>query len=223
MNRGREMLSKVDSGPITEAEAAAIARSIAHKLTEYAQRYDVHKYPPAVYEELKAAFRNLALVERPEIERALRWKFGHRAKLRIPEAHSRLIADLAAVWPTFIQHDLEDPHQICRFLLEKLKRPDAFVTIAFLTHLICGECVPIIDQHNLRAINHFIGKVREGWIGKSKPNCMGDVWLVKGFLQAVPAAWPLGDTERPDEIQLDRFLMMYGKAIKPTRSSTAKC
>ena|SRR5690606_16840616 len=206
---------------ITSDEAAAIARLIEPHLDKYADMYDSKKYCPTDYAELRTTFETPAQVSRTDLERALRWKFGHRDKSRIPEAHVRLIADLGILWPAFVRSGLEDPEEMIEYLLEHLDRPHAFITVAFLVHLLCGERVPIVDQHNLRAVNWFMGRVRAGWKGKRKPDRIVDVWLVRSFLAAIPAEWPQWGTTAPTKTELDRFLMMYGKELKSGRRSVS--
>src|SRR5690606_9818231 len=147
---------------ITSDEAAAIARLIEPDLDNYAGMYDTKKYCPATYAELRRMFESPARVGRTDLERALRWKFGHREKPRLPEAHARLIEDLGSLWPAFVRSGLEDPEEMIDYLLEHLDRPHAFITVAFLVHLLCGERVPSVDQHNLRAVNWLMSRVRTG-------------------------------------------------------------
>jgi hypothetical protein len=77
--------------------------------------------------------------------------------------------------------------------------------------------VPIIDQHNFRAVNALMGEVRPGWHPRKKPIRYADLTLVATFMRVVLAAWRRhGHDPAPTVRDLDKFLMMYGKAIKET-------
>jgi hypothetical protein len=53
------------------------------------------------------------------------------------------------------------------------------------------------------------------WKARKRPSKYADILLVSSFMQAVLAAWRLRAPEStPSDRELDKFLMMYGKAIK---------
>jgi hypothetical protein len=93
--------------------------------------------------------------------------------------------------------------------------PNRFITIAFLLHLVRPRAVPIVDQHNFRAINKLMLEVRPGWRSKSMPSRYRDLETVAMFMGAVLRAWRQAMPESaPSSRTLDKFLMMYGKAMK---------
>jgi hypothetical protein len=92
--------------------------------------------------------------------------------------------------------------------------------VAFLLHLLHPRSVPIIDQHNFRAVNALLAAVRPEWKGRSRPTMYGDIALVGTFMDAVLRAWSRhAPTTVPKPLDLDKFLMMYGKSIKRQHSS----
>lgn len=57
--------------------------------------------------------------------------------------------------------------------------------------------------------------VRPTWKSSSQPSQYEDIALVASFMEAVLQAWVLRAPElAPSNRDLDKFLMMYGKAIK---------
>jgi hypothetical protein len=90
-----------------------------------------------------------------------------------------------------------------------------FITVAFLLHLLHPRQVPIIDQHNFRAVNALLASGRPAWKIRRRPSQYADILLVGAFMEAVLTAWRRRSPESvPSKRDLDKFLMMYGKAIK---------
>jgi len=82
-----------------------------------------------------------------------------------------------------------------------------YITSAYLTHLIHPLHVPIIDQHNFRAMNHL----RQASSAKNKPSNWSDIVQLKLFLKEASERY-----QRP-ETDFDKYLMMYGRALKPRK------
>lgn len=204
--------------PLTSAEGAALAGRIAPDLYRYAQRFDEFKYPPAVYDAVRQVFRRPSDVQRADIECAIRWKFGHREKPHIPDSHARLICDIADAWGSPRVDSGDPPEDIYDKVVTLLRRPHAFITAAFLTHLVSDGAVPILDQHNLRAANYHLGQVRPSWQWRKSPRSYDDVLLVQEFLAKVGEGWGEPNQFVPSALMLDRYLMCKGQSLKRQRS-----
>ena len=85
----------------------------------------------------------------------------------------------------------------------------------FLLHLLRPLSVPIVDQHNFRAVNSLIRQVRPSWQSKTMPTRYRDLETVAMFMAAVLKGWRQSmPASAPSSHRLDKFLMMYGKALK---------
>ena len=81
--------------------------------------------------------------------------------------------------------------------------------------------MPIVDQHNFRAVNSLIRQVRPDSQRKAMPSRYGDLETVAMFMAAVLKAWrQTMPVSAPSSRRLDKFLMMYGKAIKRRQAAT---
>lgn len=183
---------------------------------EVAGRFDTRKYPAQVYKEVLDAFKDPTRVSGEAIRKALLWKYGHLPKTgSIPLAHQRLIADVRQVWPRASGMVLTTPDQAFIDIDDLCGGRTRFITVAFLTHLLFPEQVPIIDQHNFRAINGFIHDMQPMWLGRKKPSTWSDVKAVGAFMEGVLSAWmSCSVASVPTRERLDQFLMMYGKELK---------
>jgi hypothetical protein len=161
------------------------------------------------------AFGSPTEVPAATLRDALLWKYGHLGKPRIPEAHQKLIAGLQRGWPKFSPTLANSPEGAFAQLDARFGGSTRFITVAFLVHLLFQEQIPIIDQHNFRAVNQLIGQVRRGWPSKKKPSRYADIELVASFMNSILRTWRAEDrATTPDARKLDVFLMMYGKSIK---------
>ena len=110
---------------------------------------------------------------------------------------------------------MTEPRASLADLAERFGGRNRFITVAFLLHLLYPSQVPIVDQHNFRAVNALMAGARHGWLSKKRPSRYSDIRLVGDFMTAVLDAWRrLTPDSVPCERELDKFLMMYGKAIK---------
>jgi len=206
--------------PLSQTEAGRIARMIAPDLRSYSSRYDKKKYWPAVYKKVCIAFGSPRRLHPDVLRDALLWKYGHLGKTKYPKSHSRLIRDLQRIWPRFAKRGIVEPAEILKFLKQESGRSKAFITFAFLIHLLNQTTLPIIDQHNYRSVNHYIRSVRRSWTVKRPPRNLDDLYAVRDFIAAVRGNWPPGEP-RPRRRTLDKFLMMHGKALKGRGTSRA--
>jgi hypothetical protein len=199
---------------LSSDEARRIARAIRPWLDEYADRYDQKKYWPKVYTSVRREFGEPAGASPDAIRDALRWKWGHLGKPAFPSAHARLIAQIQNGWseavaalPASTVGAFEE--------LDARFGPKRFITVAFLLHLLRPLSVPIVDQHNFRAVNSLIRQVRPSWQSKTMPTRYRDLETVAMFMAAVLKGWRQSmPASAPSSRRLDKFLMMYGKALK---------
>jgi hypothetical protein len=200
---------------LSGSEAWQIVKAIGPRFAEYASQYDTKKYWPEVYERVGQEFRQPEAVGPSTLRDALLWKYGHLRKPAIPPAHERLISRLQRGWPAAVAALPNAPEDAFVALDRDFGGKTRFITVAFLLHLLHPRKVPIIDQHNFRAVNALMAGVRPTWKTRRQPSQYTDISLVAAFMEAVLAAWVLRAPESaPSGRDLDKFLMMYGKAIK---------
>ena len=89
------------------------------------------------------------------------------------------------------------------------RKSTKFITIAFITHLIHNEEIPIIDQHNYRALNFFTNNLSLSSTFKKRPSNWNDIIKLKQFTDTI---LPHLNNTNPQDF--DKFLMMFGKSIK---------
>jgi hypothetical protein len=157
-----------------------------------------------------------------DLRAALVWKYGHTGKQRFPQQHNALIADLAAMWPEQAPRPGESPRDALVRWATVVRRPGGprvkIVTVAFLLHLCFPDDLPILDQHNFRAVCRLMAAVDGRWAwSRTVPTHADDVILVAEFVRGLRAAWSGSAT--PDRDRLDRYLMMRGKAWKGAGSA----
>ena len=206
-----------DAERLSADEARRIARAIRPSLREYADQYDRRKYWPSVYVSVRRRFRRGGRLPKDTIRDALMWKWGHLGKPVIPSAHRALIMDIQDGWSETVA-DLPSLPSHAFAVLDQRFGPKRFITIAFLLHLVRPADVPIVDQHNFRAVNWFMREVRPGWRMKAMPTRYRDLETVSTFMASVLTAWrQCMPVSVPSRRTLDQFLMMYGKALKGAR------
>ena len=193
--------------PITPTEANQIAARIAPMFERVLGEYDFAKYPAADYARFKASFSALNPTD-AEIEGAMVWKWGHWGKPDFPQNHKNLIGEIQRLWPQFVASGFSDvSSRTFEWWRDSFNRQTTYITVAYITHLVHhGEPLPIIDQHNFRAMNSLIRCLRPGNRPKKKPSTWNDIKSLKSFMVEVKAAMPNRSFS-----ELDRFLMMYGR------------
>ena len=200
---------------LTVEESRIIVRKIRPIFAKHVAQYDTGKYWPDVYDRVLAAFRDPDLPSAQSLDEALRWKYGHLGKPRIPEAHRRLIAQIQRTWPRRAPELSRSPEAAFELLNATFGGAKRFVTMGFLLHLLFPARTPIIDQHNFRAVNALVRSVRPTWQGRATPSRYADIELVRDVIDAIVAAWSVEHpASTPSVRELDEFLMMYGKSLK---------
>jgi hypothetical protein len=218
-------MSSVTRHPLlTSDEATRIVDLIRAHFDRYVAKYNERKFPPAVYNQLRSAFRSPLKVTPADIRRALVWKFGNTGKTRIPDSHETLISEIQQEWTQSSRSFNGSSEAVFTRLAALIGgRTPRYITVAFLLHLLRPKDIPIIDQHNFRAMNHYLGAVRRDWEPKSKPSTYDDLVKLSAFMIGVTSQWETTDAStKPTELTLDRFLMMYGKGLKPRKRRSAK-
>jgi hypothetical protein len=192
--------------PINQEEAEHIAARITPIFDRVSADYDFAKYPGADYLRFKTSFSSLNRINN-DISDSLRWKWGHWDKPNFPQRHKNLIAHIKLLWPQFVASGSgATSSRTYQWWSSALARKTAYITVAYITHLVhYREPLPIIDQHNFRAMNSLLRDARPTHRGKKKPSQWADIVELKDFMEAVRARL----TNRGFE-ELDRFLMMYG-------------
>lgn len=192
---------------ITKEEGRRIASDIAGKFDDIAARYDFGTYPPNEYQNFKSDFE-ARRAKNDSIKNAMLWKWGRFGREKYPTSYTNLIEEISQLWPEFVA----SPAQLVSrhtfdWWSKRFNRPTTFISAAYITHLVHHkEPLPIIDQHNFRAMNYLIRSVRPAHSGNKKPTRWEHIEQLKIFMDATIEFLPqksFGD--------LDRFLMMYGR------------
>jgi hypothetical protein len=194
--------------PITKNETNQIVARIAPIFQQVLNEYDFRKYPAADYARFKASFTALANPNN-DISDAMIWKWGHWGKPNYPQRHQDLITEIQGLWPQYVNSFKNNTsEQTFLWWRSHLNRQTTYITVAYITHLVHHqEPLPIIDQHNFRAMNSLLGCVRQPTRSKKKPSNWNDIIALKHFMTSIHAALPQQKTFS----ELDRFLMMYGR------------
>lgn len=177
----------------------------------YLNQYDSKKYPLEIYKNAKRSFSSKK-PDNTEIANALNWKYGNLGKSNFPKSHELLIREVEKAWKYFADSKAKvSPISTFEWWKERLSngKTGRFVTIAFITHLVHhSKGVPIIDQHNFRAMNYFTNNSTLNPSSKKSPSNWEDVENLKEFISEISK----GLNRKHDEI--DKFLMMFGKELK---------
>jgi hypothetical protein len=195
--------------PITSHEAAQIAAKISPDFDKVSMYYDLAKYPVVNYGKFKQSFSSLNIVN-TEISDSLLWKWGHWGKKSIPRHHRDLVTEIDGLWVQFVGSGAgQASNQTFDWWSGQLNRRTTYITVAYITHLVHhAKRLPIIDQHNFRAMNSLLRDVKTTHSGKKKPSTWQDIVELGTFMTEVSKA--LGNKSFEE---LDRFLMMYGKHV----------
>lgn len=195
-------------------DAAEIARSISKDFAKYLAKYDEKKYPPEILLRLQEQFAYPKMVSGSDLRTALVWKYGHWGKPRIPAAHERLAKRIPELWISVPSEMMLTSAKTFSWWNERLGKT-AFITTCFLLHLLYSRDIPILDQHNFRAVNFFLKNAMPGRRIKRLPAQFDDLLSLKIFMNLILQNWPQDvSTPKPLIRDLDRYLMMFGKSIK---------
>jgi len=200
---------------LSVSEAWQVVKAIKPRFAEYVSRYDTKKYWPSVYQRVRREFLHPKKLGPDTLREALLWKYGHLGKPAIPPAHERLISQVQKGWLAAVAALPHSPEAAFAALDQDFGGKTRFITVAFLLHLLNPRKIPIIDQHNFRAVNALLIGVRPVWKVRGRPSQYTDILLVASFMEAVLTTWARRAPESaPTGRDLDKFLMMYGKSIK---------
>jgi hypothetical protein len=193
--------------PITPNEAALVVAQITPIFGQILAEYDFGKYPSADYIRFKVSFSALQNPN-PDIADAMVWKWGHWGKPNYPRHHRDLIAEIQGLWPQFVGSGSgQTSSQTFQWWSDQLARPTTYITVAYISHLVHhNEPLPIIDQHNFRAMNSLLSGIRQNHQMKKKPSSWTDIVELKQFMASIQVGLPQRNFD-----EIDRFLMMYGK------------
>lgn len=199
---------------IDDKESSAICNAVLPIFDEHASKYDEKKYSPEIYECAKREF-SARKPQNTQIENAIKWKYGKTNSSGITGSHEAIISEVRGLWSKYIDESGGfTAEQTFNWWSAAFKRNTTYITAAYITHLVHGaEGIPIIDQHNYRAMASLIRSVRPSFKVKSAPSNWSDITTLKNFMHSTQgrlAGRTLGD--------IDRFLMMYGKSIKKRRA-----
>ena len=138
----------------------------------------------------------------------MEWKWGHWGKPNFPQKHKDLIAEIEGHWPNFaVSDNSQNPELTFQWWKQRLNRPTTYITVAYITHLVHHTMpLPIIDQHNFRAMNSLIGCQRPERKAKKKPSNYQDIITLRSFMTLLKNGMPNRSFS-----EIDRFLMMYGR------------
>lgn len=197
--------------PLFPQEADVIAAMIDPQFNQVLAQYDFGKYPANSYQAFKNTFSALP-PNNNQISDALLWKWGHWGKPNYPQHHKNLIVEVSNLWGIFAASSATtNPQDTFNWWHTKLGRNTTYITTAYITHLVHHHApLPIIDQHNFRAMNFLKSQVREAYGYKKKPSNWDDIQNLKQFMTELLRALPNRNFG-----ELDRFLMMYGRSHVP--------
>lgn len=193
--------------PIEKNEIDLVIEKILPIIDDVIAEYDFRKYPSAEYENHKSSFSTLS-ESHINIAGAMKWKWGHWGKPNFPAAHKNLIVKIERLWPKFIASDcVQNSNLTYMWWSKNLNKKTTYITVAYITHLIhYDEPLPIIDQHNFRAMNELLGSIKPSRKSKKKPSNWDDIMTLKSFMECLKEKLPSKSFS-----DIDRFLMMYGK------------
>ena len=167
-------------------DARSIILAIEPELSRFAEQYDEGKYPPSELKRLREMFASPDSVGVADVRDALVWKYGHTGKGNYPGQQRALGVRIAEAWPENAIRSSEDPEDAF-WRWRKLLGPTSFITVCFLLHLVRPTELPILDQHNYRAVTHHLADAGLPLVAKAKPSRFDDLLLVRDFTNAVPA------------------------------------
>ena len=186
-----------------------IKNEIRNSFDIYSNKYDEVKYPPGYYQSLKEIF--IIKNKNVDFKLAMEWKYGHISKKNYPKSHKAIIARSNLKWMEFISIENElGPKETFHWWHKELGK-SAYITAAWITHLIHHKLgVPIIDQHNFRAMHLLKNKGTKSTPSfKRKPSKWHDIEQLIEFIEQIKIIMPTKSLQ-----EIDRFLMMYGKFNK---------
>jgi len=193
---------------IDDTQYKSIIKFIDENFHQYYTMYDFSKYSLDDYIEYQYNFSSLA-PKNTSIEEALKWKWGHAGKNNFPQSHKDIIKEVETNWKYFALQSFLVPKDTFDYWQNIFNGRKAYITTVYITHLVHNTEIPIIDQHNYRAMNHLIKIFVNGdYQFKKSPSNWNDLIQFTNFINYISKSMNI------DKEKLDKFLMMYGKSIK---------
>ena len=177
-------------------------------------KYDERKYDPVTLEQLKTRFAKPRNVRAADLENAVRWKYGKLRQRALPQAHQQMIAAVQEAWPSFVATNPGTAEEAFEFWDNALSAT-SFITKSFMAHLSFPALLPIIDQHNWRAVRYFAGRYGDQAPLSKVPRSLDHIMVVGWFMAGVRVQWEADHPPAPTMQALDRYLMMFGKHVAP--------
>ncbi len=193
---------------------ASLIRAVHLFFDEIVGKYDTEKYAPDALEEFKLAFSGLATVQPDTLNRAIRWKYGKLSRGAVTASQAAVIETIQTRWGEFSGSEPSIASTAFDFW-DKHLNSTAFITKAFLVHLSFPDDVPIIDQHNWRAMRHLVRRFGCSDLLPQHPRRFEHVLLLGQFMRLLLAFWHETLGPAPSMGELDRYLMMFGKHVAP--------
>lgn len=193
---------------LSQQELGLIVDRISCVYDDVSDRYDDSKYPENAYKTMIDAFSKRER-KNTEIENAMKWKWGHWGKNNYPQHHRDLIALINKLWPSYVDEKCTTPCETFDYWRMKLEKPHRYISVAFITHLIHPDKIPIIDQHNYRAMLFLLKAAKRNPRSKKKPSNWQDIQDLGKFLSS------LSKRLKKQEREVDKFLMIYGRYCVP--------
>ena len=193
---------------LSDEQKKLISEKIGYFFDEIVLKYESKKYDENEYTELVEKYKNIKLIGPLEIDRALAWKYG-KTLVNLPKnrKHQFTLNRVKDRWEEFTEKRITTGEDIFQYWFETL--PTSFITAAFLAHLCKPNDVPIVDQHNFRAVRYFLSEVKAESQLTKNPKTWAEIYLVKDFIDTF-------STTRCVSIrELDKYLMMFGKHVAP--------
>ncbi len=191
---------------------------VASEFPTYIDRYNEKTYPSHILINLRTQFANPNSVTAETITEALRWKYGRLGVPKFPRNLPRnlqgTINNTVGLWKNYVDAGAATEKSGFDWWASHLPRT-SFISYSFIIHLRTPQKTPIIDQHNFRAVQHCLERVGLAVKTIKRPHRWEHIVLVRDFMLLVLDQWKNlgGGIPKPSTDELDRFLMMYGKAI----------
>ena len=193
---------------LSNQELDLIAGRISCVYDDILGRYDGSKYPEDAYQIMISAFSKRKQ-QNEQIENAMKWKWGHWGKVNYPQHHKDLIDLINNLWSSYVGEKCTTSCETFDYWRKNLEKSHRYISVAFITHLIHHDKVPIIDQHNFRAMLFLLRVAERNPGNKKKPSNWQDIQNLREFLSS------LSKHLKKKEREVDKFLMMYGRYCVP--------
>lgn len=208
---------------LSKKQKNRISKKIGYFYEEIKLKYESKKYDEDKYAELRELFQDIGAIDEDVIcedltDSALAWKYARTVDdLRANGQYTEVRYSLYDNWEEFKLKEWQERPSgkaIFNYWFEEVDYPISFITAAFIAHLCRPNQVPIVDQHNLRAVRYFLSDVNAENNLTQNPNTWEEIRTVKKFIRTFSA-------DRNVSVRdLDKYLMMFGKHVAPSKDST---